>query len=42
MPDTRASSGGTLAEFISGFPVDMYLRYLLSATYEKQGTHSPF
>ena len=36
MPDTRASSGGTLAEFISGFPVDMYLRYLLSATYENR------
>ena len=36
MPDTRASSGGTLAEFISGFPVDMYLRYLLSASYENR------
>ena len=34
--DTRASSGGTLAEFISGFPVDMYLRYLKSATFEKR------
>jgi len=36
MADTRASSGGTLAEFISGFPVDMYLRYLLSASFENR------
>jgi len=32
--DTRASSGGTLAEFISGFPVDMYLRHLVSSSFE--------
>jgi hypothetical protein len=36
MADTRASSGGTLAEFISGFPVDMYLRYLTVASFEKR------